>query len=232
MPDPFAPFVQMAELLDTAPGIMYCVKSADGRYLAVNHAFAERVGKADRREVVGRRATDLFAAHLAEPYESQDRAVIETGRPLRDALELIADRNGHSGWFVSNKQAIRNTSGDIVGVAVLSVDLRRRQEDRVDVDAFAAVMALAPEHLTRTVEVAELAAAAGLTATQLERRMRRALGLSPRQYLVRLVRPERVHSAVHARRRLHAGRVPPPSPRSLGGWFIAAIWSHSAQEND
>jgi AraC-like DNA-binding protein len=46
-------------------------------------------------------------------------------------------------------------------------------------------MALAPEHLTRTVEVAELAAAAGLTATQLERRMRRALGLSPRQYLLR-----------------------------------------------
>lgn len=183
--DPFAPFVQMAELLDTAPGIMYCVKSADGRYVAVNHAFAERVGKADRREVVGRRATDLFPAHLAEPYESQDRAVIETGRPLRDALELIADRNGHSGWFVSNKQAIRNASGDIVGVAVLSVDLRRRQEDRVDVDAFAAVMALAPEHLTRTVEVAELAAAAGLSPTQLERRMRRALGLSPRQYLLR-----------------------------------------------
>lgn len=186
VPDPFAPFVQMAELLDTAPGIMYCVKSADGRYVAVNHAFAERTGKTDRREVVGRRAADLFPADLAERYESQDRALLDTGRPLRDELELIAGRTGHSGWFVSNKQAIRNDAGVIVGIAVLSVDLRRRQEERVDVDALAAVMTLATEHLSRTVEVTELAAAAGLSATQLERRMRRALGLSPRQYLLRI----------------------------------------------
>lgn len=176
----------MAELLDTAPGIMYCVKSADSRYVAVNHAFAERLGKTDRREVVGRRAVDLFPSDLAERYESQDRTVIATGRSMRDELELITDRSGRAGWFVSNKQAIRNASGEIVGAVVLSVDLRRRQDDRVDVDAFTAVRALANEHLTRSVEVTELAMAAGMSATQLERRMRRSLGLSPSQYLLRI----------------------------------------------
>ena len=186
MPDPLAPYIQMAELLDTAPGIVYCVKGADSHYVAVNHAFAERVGKNDRRDVVGRRAVDLFPQHLADRYESQDRAILETGRPLRDELELIANRTGTSGWFVSNKQAIRDAAGVVVGVAGLSVDLRKRQDDRVDVDAFSAVISLAAQHLTRTVEVAELAAAAGMSSTQLERRMRRSLGLSPRQYLLRI----------------------------------------------
>jgi PAS domain S-box-containing protein len=210
--DPLEPYVRMAELLDTAPGIVYCVKTADSRYVAVNHAFAARVGRADRREVVGHRAVDLFPADQAERYEHQDRAVLASGRSVRDELELISDRAGLGGWFVTNKQAIRDASGRIVGVAALSVDLRRRQDDRAEVDAFAAVMTLASEHLSRTVEVAELAAVAGLSQTQLERRMRRAFGLSPRQYLLRI----RVDEAI---RRLAGTDEPLADIAHACGWY-------------
>jgi PAS domain S-box-containing protein len=165
---------------------VYCVKSADSVYVAVNHAFAERVGRADRGEVIGRRAAQLFPPDQAARYEAQDRTILRTGRGLHDVLELITDRSGESGWFLTNKEAIRSDEGKIVGLVAMSVNLHRRERDRTDLDALAAVSELSHQHLTRTVEVGELARAAGMTVGQLERRMRRTFGLSPRHYLVRV----------------------------------------------
>ena len=71
---------EVAALFDALPNVMFCVKGADDRYVAVNDAFVRRSGRADRRDVVGARAVDLFPEALAERYEEQDRRVFD-GRP-------------------------------------------------------------------------------------------------------------------------------------------------------
>jgi PAS domain S-box-containing protein len=185
--DPLEPYVRMAELLDSATNIVYCVKDAVSRYVAVNQAFAERVGRTNRREVIGKTAADLFPAERASRYDDQDFSVLRTGWAYRDELELITDRTGRAGWFITNKQPIRDDDGVIVGLVALSVDLHRGEiEGSEDVEAMALVAELARDHLTRTVEVGELAAIAGMSMSQLERRMRRTFGLSPGQYLLRV----------------------------------------------
>jgi PAS domain S-box-containing protein len=176
----------MSELLDAAPGVMFCVKDLSSRYVVVNHGFAQRVGASDRRAVIGATAHELFPPDLADRYEAQDRQVLETGRGLRNEVELITDRLGNAGWFITNKRPVRSPDGSVVGVIVVSIDLRTTQQDRRSIDALASVTALASEHLGRNVEVSELAAAAGLSSGQLERRMRKVFGMSPQQYLLRV----------------------------------------------
>jgi PAS domain S-box-containing protein len=182
----FAPYEQMSELLDPAPGVMFCVKDRSSRYVVVNHGFAERVGKSDRRAVIGATAHELFPADLADRYEAQDRVILETGRAMRNEVELITDRFGEAGWFVTNKRPVMAANGAVVGVIVVSVDLRTAHQSGDGMDALASVIALARQHLARTVEVAEMATVAGLSTTQLERRMKRAFGMSPQQYLLRV----------------------------------------------
>ena len=105
------------------PHVMFCVKDADGRYVAVNQAFVERAGRSVEA-VLGRTASELFPADLAASYEAQDRRVLATGEAIRNELELILRPDGSRGWYVSAKTRLFDDAGDLVGLASVSYDLR------------------------------------------------------------------------------------------------------------
>ena len=180
------------ELIDLLVDVMFCMKDIESRYLAVNPAFVRRAGRKSKREVLGRRATDLFAGPLAERYEKQDRRVFATGRPLRDELELIRREDGALGWYVTTKLPITSPRcpEQICGLVSISRDLRTPSSHDVAVRALQQAVAHVRENLAETIRVADLATAAGLSQAQLERRMRNAFGLSVMQYVLR-VRVER-----------------------------------------
>ena len=170
------------------PHVMFCVKGADGRYLAVNQAFAERAGRSVEA-VLGRTAADLFPADLAASYEAQDRRVLATGEAIRNELELILRPDGSRGWYVSTKTRLLDDDGDLVGIASVSYDLRSasaHDDTRDDPhQRLQAAIDLARRRFAEPVKVGELADAAGLSLPQLDRALRRTLGLSPKQLLLR-----------------------------------------------
>lgn len=170
----------MAELLTDVPHVMFCVKDAEGRYVAVNQAFADRAGRPTPGEIVGLRATDLFPAELAESYERQDARLFATGRPLRNELELILRPDGSVGWYVTSKTIVGRS------LASVSVDLRAPADAGGANAGVATAVAFARVRATEHIAVADLAAAAQLSVSQLERAIRRALGLSAKQLLLRL----------------------------------------------
>ena len=192
---PEAPFdaqTEILQLIDLLVDVMFCIKDTASQYVAVNPAFVRRTGLSSKRDVIGRRAIDLFSAVRAERYEEQDRRVFATGRPLRDELELIRRERGGLGWYVTTKLPVasRNEPERISGLVSISRDLLTPGEDDVSAQALRRVVEHVREHLTHTIRVADLAAAAGLSRSQLERRMRKTFGLSVMQYVLR-VRSER-----------------------------------------
>ena len=111
------------EMVDHLPGTMFCVKGADGRYLAVNPTFVERTNKRSRGDVVGRRAAELFVPELAERYEEQDARVLSSGKPLFNELELIRASGGPFRWHITAKMPLRDQAGRVVGIASMSQDV-------------------------------------------------------------------------------------------------------------
>lgn len=192
----------MLELLESLVDVIFCAKDTEHRYVAVNLAFVRRTGRRSRRDVLGARASDVFAPGPAERYEEQDRRVFATGRPLRDELELIRRPDGSMGWYVTTKIPVHEGER-VAGLVSLSRDLRRPSDETVEVAALSSVVRLVREHdeSQRALAVADLAAAADCTVEQLQRRMRRVFGISPTQYLLR----ERVDRAA----RLLAGTTVP-----------------------
>lgn len=158
---------------------MFCVKDAQGRYTMVNQAFADRVQRATPAEVVGLRARDLFPADLAASYEAQDRAVLATGRSVRNRLELVLRPDGSRGWYLTNKVALAD------GLAAVSMDLRSPSDAGAAPASLVAVVDLVRTRFAEPLSVEDLAEAGGMTSLQLERRMRRVLGMSPKQFLLR-----------------------------------------------
>lgn len=202
-------------LMDSLTGTMFCAKDVTGRYVVVNQAFVDRTGERSRRGVVGRRAEDLFAPHLAEHYTAQDRAVLTTGEPLRRELELISRPGGPPGWYLSSKVPVRDGS-EVVGLVSVSEDLRTRDADDVTARSLHRVAAFVAERLHGPVPVAAMAAAAGCSPSTLDRRMRKVFALSPQQYVLRC----RVDRAAAL---LSAGDLPLAEVATAAGFYDQAV---------
>lgn len=179
-----AAYVAMAELLDMAPTTLYCVKDTDGRYLAVNNAFVERTNASSRRDVVGRLATDLFPAELADRYLAQDREIFELRQPLRDELEQITDPGGQIAWYLTTKQPIFDGE-NLVAIAVVSIALGTPAALGAE-HPLRVVVAYIREHLAEQMAVEGLAEVAGLPLRQFERLIRRTFGLPTKQYITQV----------------------------------------------
>lgn len=176
----------VSEILATTPLVMYCVKDTDGRYVAANRAFAERAGVPAAGDVIGRTAHDLFPAELADGYAAQDSDVMASGQPLTNELEYITRPDGTIGWFLTSKSRLVDDSGEPSGVVSISVDLRTPVDAAAPHEALGRAVDFARRHIGEPTTVGAMADAAGLTPPQLERSMRRVLGLSPKQLVLRL----------------------------------------------
>ena len=172
------------ELVDHLPGTMFCVKGADGRYIAVNPTFVKRTNKRSRAEVLGRRAGELFVAALADRYEEQDARVHSSGRPLFNELELIRAPGGPFRWHVTAKVPLRDEDGRVTGVVSMSQDVGEGAADDRTMTSLGAVVAHIRAHLGENVTSQDLARVAGCSVDTLERRCRRVFGRSPGQLIL------------------------------------------------
>ncbi|HIG25885.1 MAG TPA: AraC family transcriptional regulator [Acidimicrobiia bacterium] len=182
----------LVELFDALPHVMFCMKGADDRYLAVNDAFVRRSGRTSKREVIGARAIDLFPTQLAERYEEQDALVLATGEPLRNELELIRRPDGSFGWYMTVKLPVMEGS-QVSALVSVSRDLATPSEESISFESLTRVVELVQQRLSSPLRVADLAEAAGCSEKQLERRMKKVFGLSATQYVLR-VRVDRATS--------------------------------------
>lgn len=211
-----AAYLAMAELLDMAPTTLYCVKDLEGRYLAVNNAFVERTNASSRRDVVGRLATDLFPAELAERYLAQDREILDVRQPLRDELEQITEPSGQVAWYLTTKQPVLD--GDaLVAIAVVSIALGSPAALGAE-HPLRPVVAYIREHLADQMSVDELAEVAGLPLRQFERLVRRTFGLPTKQYITQV----RVTAAGEL---LRTGTQPLAEIATRCGWYDQSAFS-------
>lgn len=173
----------LLNVFETVPHVMVCVKDEGGRYTAVNDAFVERTTARHAREVLGRRAADLFPAHLAPAYEAQDRSVLRTGKAWRNIVELIADASGRPDWYLTTKvRTVDDGVREVVGVSV-PAQLSRGGTERAG--NLRAAVEFVQAHFAQPLRIEQIAGAAGLSTDQLKRAMHRSLGVSPKQFLVR-----------------------------------------------
>jgi PAS domain S-box-containing protein len=177
---------ELLGLFDALVDVIFCAKDLAGRYVAVNPAFVRRTGRRSRREVIGRRAGDMFPPALAERYEDQDRMVLTSGEALRDELELIRRENGSLGWYLTTKLPVPDpATGEPAGLVSISRDLRTPSDDDVVMASLSRVVEHVRANLGSRITVADLAEVAGCSRSQLERRMRKTFGLPAGKYVLR-----------------------------------------------
>ncbi len=174
------------ELFDRVADTVFFIKDQEARYVAVNETLVHRCRFIDKNALIGRKASEVFAAPFGERYEAQDRKVIAEGLSIRGRMELHLYPDGGEGWCLTWKEPLIDASGAIRGLAGISRDAPALSGSAPVSKALSATLAYIDEHLDQPLRIPELAAQAGLSPYRFDQRIRTLFGLSAGQYLSRL----------------------------------------------
>ena len=120
-------------LIDSFPDHIY-IKDPAGRYLFDNKSHMKFLGATSASQVLGKTVFDMFPRDMAERFDADDRAVIESGQPQVSREEPITDWNGRRGWVSTTKVPWRAPDQTIVGLVCISRDISRRKQAEAAVE--------------------------------------------------------------------------------------------------
>ena len=180
------------QLFDHVPETAFFLKDDQGRYLAVNTSLVERCGLEQKDQLLGRHVREIFPKELAELYAAQDQAVLRTGRPIIDHLELHWYAHRRPGWCLTTKLPMRNHAGAVIGVVGISRDLRAPGDREKIPASLAAALEYLEAHCDESISPGSLARLADLPPVRFARLTKRIFRLTPNQ----LILQTRLHAAV------------------------------------
>lgn len=172
-------------LFDALPDVVFFVKDNEGRYVVVNRTLVSRCGFKDKAALLGRNSLEAFGDRLGAAYLKQDQSIIGGGNELRDLLELHLYPNRDPGWCLTHKMPLRDSAGNIVGLAGISRDLAMPNKKHPVYQRIATATQFIKEHFDQQFQLSDLEEITQLSVAQIERYFKRIFDLNPRQLIIK-----------------------------------------------
>jgi len=146
-------------MLDTLPDYV-SVKDRQSRFVLVNRAYAEFLGRATQDDLIGKTAFDVFPSDLAAQYVEDDQAVLRTGRPIIAQESRTVDRSNTVRWHSVSKVPLRDSAGELVGLVSIARDIteakRAEEQIQTQLETLTALYATARK-LSQSLDLDQLA---------------------------------------------------------------------------
>ncbi len=168
---------QLSALLAAIPDPVW-LKDRDGRYLAVNPAFASVSGK-PVHAVLGHTDAELLEPAHASLFEQSDQQVLATAAPLTQELRLdFASREGHS-VALTTKVPVLDPAGEVVGLVGIARDITESRRLAVEREALLSDLGERIKELSCLAAVSALTELPNATASSI---LAGTVGLLPRAF--------------------------------------------------
>jgi AraC-like DNA-binding protein len=173
---------QRFAMLDLIPDTHAWIKDTQGRFVFGNRLFFERFEFSSMQRLLGKTDFDIAPAALAQKY-TQDDAFVLAGGVVNDRLELILGGRTGGDWFLTSKWPIYNGQDAIIGTFGISRHLNRTEGTTIPFQDLRAPVDYICENFASNISVESLANACNISVSALERRFKKHLDKTPRQYI-------------------------------------------------
>lgn len=173
-------------LFDYLPDVYLFVKDSQGRFVRCNRAFIALVQAKREEEVLGLRDSDLFPRHLAESYMNDDQTVLTSGVPMVDKIELVRNPDGSSDWYTTTKLPVHGRTGERIGIAGITRDLKKMNVNNERFLSLAPVLEAIASGYAHPLPIASLAEKAALSVSQFDRQFKKKFKITPRRYIANI----------------------------------------------
>jgi PAS domain S-box-containing protein len=113
-------------VMDHLPDYAF-VKDTQCRFVLGNAAHLETLGVSSIEDAAGKTDFDFFPEEKARHFQEDDRAVIETGRPVLNRAETITDREGVERSLLTTRVPLTDARGRVTGLVGISRDITERK---------------------------------------------------------------------------------------------------------
>lgn len=173
----------LLQLFEFVPQVYMYVKDANSRFVRANQVVCGVVGAESEAELIGKTDFDFFPPAIATQYVAEDRHVMTSRETLRDQVWLVPGTNGVPRLYLCNKIPLFDRSGNVIGVAGVKRPYEHTGHAPAGYGRLMKAVEFVTEHYGEAIEVAGVAAQAGLSVSQLQREFARLFGISPKQYI-------------------------------------------------
>ena len=199
-----APGLLMEALFESVPGTYFYVKDRSSRFMGGNRSFARSLGEAQVAAMIGKTDYDYSPDFLADAFYRDDQQVMASGESIFNQVELVPSAEGSLDWLCTSKIPLRNTDGEVVGLAGVSRIIYDSDAVYADHPEMRRIVDYVQANYRNKVSVTDMAQVAGISVSSQERLFRKTFGLTPLMYL----RKTRLNAACKLLRETDEGLLP------------------------
>jgi PAS domain S-box-containing protein len=183
---------QLLQPLDRIPGVIYFVKDAESRMMAISSQAIEAFGFSSGEQIIGLKPHEFMAKEIADQYLAGDRQVLRGGKPVLNIIEMGVTPQGGWDWIFTDKYPLRDINGEIVGLVGITQSLQARRRLLAHLGPVGNAADFIREHLGESLPLSQIAKHVGLSERQLQRIFRRVFRMTIHQFIIR----SRIHAAI------------------------------------
>ncbi len=191
---------QVLTMFDMLPDIIFWIKDTQSRVVYANQMFVEHLGYSSLEQVIGKSDRDLSPKHIAKQFIADDQKVM-SGETVTDRLEMNIDKSGGLAWFSTSKRPLVDEHNVIIGSYGVTRHLQKTVKTLSGIDELKVPVQFIRENFHLEISIEQLAEVAHLSISALERRFKKHLAKTPKQF-IRQIRLE------NARRLLVETKLP------------------------
>lgn len=214
----------IAVLFDQLPMVVFYAKDRDGKFIRCNRRFEEFHGL-EPGEAIGLTDFDLHHLEIASRYRSEDRHIMETGRPVKNRTWMVPGSQGVLRWWVSSKTPTHDQTGSVTGIAGVMYEISGAAGVMEPFSRIEPALKLIHEDDARSISTAQLAAACNYSESQFNRIFKQLMGQTPRNYILR-------HRIETAKDLLGRTNLPLSEIASRSGFYDASDFGKRFREQE
>ena len=179
------------QLSNLLPDEAFFIKDKEGRFMMQNNRLVENCRVTRAKDPSGMKDDDFWSEERVRMYIESDRQVMSSGRPIINELAPAPEETGSNNMILYSKFPIRDHDGEIIGVGGFYRLIDEKETTTTPLGKLYNAIRKIQQNYADNLTASELARLCSLSRSQFERRFRKVLGCSPREYLMRV----RVRSA-------------------------------------
>jgi PAS domain S-box-containing protein len=173
---------QIIEMFDLMPDVIFWVKDENSCFVYANQFFLEHIGVTTLAQIIGLSDFDFSPAHLAKQFSVDDQKVM-AGEVVNNRLEMNNSKSGDIAWFTTSKRPLFDEQGKVIGSYGISRHLEKTSLVLSGMDALKEPVTYVRENYMQNICLKELAGITHLSISALERRFKKFLGKTPKQFI-------------------------------------------------
>ncbi len=173
---------QVLTMFDMLPDIIFWIKDSQSRVVYANQMFVEHLGYAKLEQVLGKSDSDLSLNHLAKQFIADDQKVM-SGETVTDRLEMNINKSGELAWFSTSKRPLFDEHKVIIGSYGVTRHLQKTVKTLSGIDELKIPVQFIRKNFHNSISIEQLAEVAHLSVSALERRFKKYLAKTPKQFI-------------------------------------------------